>query len=98
MKNKLYQTFFYLGTNLKRGCLNILEYLTREKLTMSWPFMLFEEISKILERKSEGLLCCIYSIMFASAAKPLLDLSEYDDLTPEVWSKILDSVCNIVER
>ncbi|GLV48576.1 hypothetical protein CBL_06014 [Carabus blaptoides fortunei] len=85
------------GTNLKKGCVNILEYLTRDKLTLNWPFMLFEEISKILERKADGLLCCLYSIMFASAAKPLVELTEYDDLTPEVWARVLEAVCSVVQ-
>lgn len=86
------------GTNLRGPALKIIEYIQRKKLITNWPFMLFEQLSKIMDHTNGGLLPCLYAIMFEAAAKPFFNLHETDAVTQQLWLEVMESVCKAMRR
>lgn len=60
--------------------------------------MLFEQLSKVMDHTSGGLLPCLYAIIFEAAAKPFFHLTETDEVTQQLWLEVMESVCNAMGR
>lgn len=74
----------------KRSCSN--------KLNASCPFTFFLTLSKLLDNTVGGVMGCLYSIMFESAANTFGSYSEDEEITAEMWLKALENACDAVKK